>query len=130
MAAKPLRTDGFTVELYDQNEKLATFSKDVSRLGGDSVQFQTQDFGRMEVGGRQGNPMSQYLPSDVVTPHTVWLTINPLANFALNLIWAVKEVMDALESDEEDAETRARVSPRTKDVYQIVDFNEFLPEEV
>lgn len=115
-----------SAEIFVGDQKLLSVSENQSRLGGATTQVEAEPSNFL-AGLYQGNPVSQYIPSDIVTPHTVWLDVNPALSIIANVIWAIKEAIDQVEEESEQARNRG-VKKITR--FQIINYNEMLPEDV
>lgn len=128
--AKPVKGTPDGVDFFSSNAKVGTLSQQSSRIGGETVRFDAPDPTHVYMGGWTGHPFTTYLPSDTVTPHTVWLPIPPEIGAIGSILWAIKSMLDSLEEDWDHNHPHRPGTITRLEKTQIFDYNVRLPENV
>lgn len=119
------------VSLYDSDgSKRAELSK--SRTSFDSVSFDAGvgDAGRIGYRAHAMNPMSALVPSDAVTPVKLWMEIPPVYIVGSILYEILKVLSEFRDLERENAPVSRLGKPKKITTFQIINFNDFLPERV
>jgi len=127
MSSKSVKTDNASVSLWANGKKLATFSSALTKLEGQTVDLGPSDPTRINTGNLMLHPFGQYFASSVVTPYPTWLPSPGQINILLNILWAIKQLLDSMD---ERSEVTARLGAKVVRRTQVVDYSSMLPEDV
>lgn len=131
MVGPAVRAKQDGVELFSgDGKRVSSVSPTLTKLEGASIDLGASDVGRIFSKGWNMNPMTQYLPSTIVTPHQTWMPYLGQVNMLLHILWAVKTFMDAIEEEAGDREGGPTTKPVRLTRFEVVDFNQILPENI
>jgi len=117
------------LEGYDKNGDLRlAANKGLTQFTAPAIQLGPENPGRIYSGNNQMNPLGQHLPSDIVTPLPTWIEVPPEMSIAMTMIMAIASVIESLEEDSSGGTVLGK--PKIKSNYQILNFDDFLPESI
>lgn len=124
------RLKGDSVTWFDRHGQLRIAAgSGMTKFTAPSVQLGADDPGRIFTGNEQMNPLSRHVPSTVVSPQTTWNPALPQVNIAVAMIFAIVAAVNEVEDSISDSGSLLGRRKRVQN-YQIIDFEEFLPEEI
>jgi len=120
------------ITMFDRlGELRVAFGKGMTKFTAPAVQLGPDDPGRVFSGNYQMNPVGKVISSNIVTPLPTWLETHAgQASLAMGMIFAIAAVADDIDDEINDSNNGVLGRPRRKKSFQIVDFEDFLPESI
>ena len=115
------------VSLFDRGGQVrADFTQGFASINSPATDLGPENPGRISSGDYQINPLGHLLPSNIVTPLATWRQVPPEMNIAVSMILMLSLALATI--DTEEGRQKNRFTPSNIHSFQIVDFNDFLPE--
>lgn len=117
------------VALFDKGGQVrADFTQGFATMNSPAVDLGPENPSRVSSGDYQMNPLGHILPSNVVTPLSTWRQTPTNLNIAVSMLVMLSLALATI--DDEDNSGPRKNGPKRIESFQIVDFNDFLPEGV
>lgn len=118
---------GFAVFDRDGRHRM-TVSDQHAKIDSASVNINVSDPARITTNREQANPLGRYVASSIVSPQPTWTPIVPTINIAMTMIFAIAAIASEIEDDISDKSFGPFGKPIRRTSFQIVNFEDFLPE--
>ena len=115
-----------SVSLFGEDGLLAAFSKTSTKIDTATLDIGPSDVGRVRSGNNQMNPAGQFVPSTIVSPQPGWLPIIQSTFALLSILKVISSYLDDMDEEVNSGDNSVRHKFIQR--YQIVDFNQMLPE--
>jgi hypothetical protein len=128
-----VKVSGKDVSLFDRQGRVrASFADTHTKFNSSSIDLGVTDPARITATNEQMNPMGRHIASTIVSPQPTWTPVIPAVNIAMTMILAIVAIANQLEDETNSKASRNSLlgKPVYRENYQIINFEDFLPESV